>query len=202
MARTGLPNKEDAKIPFSSARPCLFHQLALSKDRKKRSELHVSLLIFPHAFDSLCHFFLPSFFPCSPVPRHPPSHLWPSLLYHYLTIHTTIPKTPHRPTSTHPSRRLPQLFLSPKLQPPMVDIPPRPPPLAPRRTNTEIPSTSKGRPSPTLGGAVAGAYSFFKQTRPSVHSHSLLCTSIRTCRLRRKVRFPLARRRALPHGRC
>jgi hypothetical protein len=180
----------------------VFISPALSKDRKKRSKLHVSLLIFPQAFDSLCRpfFFLPSFFPCSPVPRHPPSHLWPSLLYPHLTIRTTIPKTPPRPTSTPPSRRPPQLFLSPKLQPPTVDIPPRPPPLAPRRTNTEIPLTSKGRPSPALGGAVAGAYLFCKhvlQTRPSVRSHPLLCTSIRTCRLRRKVRPPLARRCAL-----
>lgn len=58
-----------------------------------------------------------------------------------------------------------------------MDIPRRPPPLALRRTNTEIPLTSKGRPSPTLGGAAAGAYSFLKrvsQTRPSVRSNYLL----------------------------
>jgi len=35
MAHTGLPNKEDAKIPSVPPRPCLFHQLALSKDRKR-----------------------------------------------------------------------------------------------------------------------------------------------------------------------
>ena len=162
MADTGLPNKEDSRFPSVPPRPCLFHQLALSKDRKKRSKLHVSLLIFPQASDSLCHpFFFSSFFlsvlPCTSVL---PSHLWPSLLYHHLTIRTTIPKTPPRPTSTPPSRRPPQLSLSPKLQHPTVVIPPRPPPLVPRRTNTEIPSTSNGRRSLPPGGEAAGAYLF------------------------------------------
>lgn len=120
--------------------------------------MHVSLLIFPQASDSLCHpfsfFLLFLFRSVLPPPPRPPSHVWLSLLYL-----TTIPKILRRPTSIPPSRRPPQSTPSPNLQLPTVVTPPRPPPTAPRRTNIETRSTSKG-PSPPLGGAAAGAYSF------------------------------------------
>jgi len=108
-------------------------------------------------------------------------------------------KTPPPPTFTPPSRPPPQSSLSPNLPPPIVDILPHPPPTG-TCSNTGAPSTSKS-PSPLPGGAAAGACPF-----PSLpHSARLLLTlppsfpflpPNRTCRLRRKVRLLIARRRA------
>jgi hypothetical protein len=177
MADTGLPNKEDSRFPSVPPRPCLFHQLALSKDRKKRSKLHVSLLIFPQASDSLCHpfFFLLSFraplYLRAPFPLMAQSPLPPLDDSHNNTENSS-PSDFHSSVETSPA-------IVPLSETPASD-------------GGHSPSSSSTRPSPyqhrnsldlqrssVSAAGRGGCWCVFvlPTCRPFVRSHSLLCTS-------------------------